>query len=261
MTAKSDGAGTRCTRCGDVASGRFCSGCGAPLQESQCASCDAVLAAGARFCNDCGTSVGGLPGKRSFSDAGIAKAVSLAAVLMLVAFVAGQAVGRRSGAPSAGSAEQAGVPLAGGPGSAPDISNMSPEERANRLFNRVMTYSEQGKLDSARFFAPMAIQAYQMIGPLDAHSRYDIGEISAAVGEPAMAKLEADSILASQPNHLLGLALAIRAAELTGDTKAASGFRSRLVAAARTERAKDLREYVEHGNAIDAALKKAGVTP
>jgi hypothetical protein len=258
MTEK-DAAATHCSRCGDAASGRFCSGCGAPLHEADCAGCGKTLEAGARFCNECGTAVGAPVAKSSMSDTGITKAISVAAVLMLVAFVAGQALGRRSAAP-AGSAEQAGAPLSS-TASAPDISNMSPEERANRLFNRVMSYAEQGKTDSARFFAPMAIQAYQMIGPLDAHARYDIGEISAAVGEGAMAKVEADSILASQPNHLLGLALAIRAAELTGDAKAASGFRTRLVAAAKTERAKDVKEYVEHGSAIDAALKKASATP
>jgi hypothetical protein len=138
---------------------------------------------------------------------------------------------------------------------------MSPEERASRLFNRVMAYREQGKIDSARFFAPMAIQAYQMIGPLDLHARYDVGAISAAVGEAAMARIEADSILAKQPNNLLGLVLAIRAAGLAGDTKAAARLEQRLLAAAPSERAKGLKEYDEHGRDIDEALKKAGAAP
>jgi hypothetical protein len=125
-----------------------------------------------------------------------------------------------------------------------------------------MAYSEQGKLDSARFFAPMAIQAYQMIGPLDVHARYDIGHISAVVGEGAMARLEADSILAAQPKHLLGLVLAIRAADMAGDKAAVTQFRRRLVAAAPTERARlDVKEYTEHARDIDDALKKAGAAP
>jgi hypothetical protein len=119
-----------------------------------------------------------------------------------------------------------------------------------------MAYSEQGKLDSARFFAPMAIQAYQMIGPLDAHARYDIGTISAAVGETALARQEADSILASQPNNLLGLTLAIRASGMAGDAASESKFRQRLLAAAPAERAKNLKEYVEHSRDIDRALGK-----
>ena len=185
----------------------------------------------------------------------ITKFVVATAILMLVAYVAGQAIGRRGDSGDAG-ATQAGTSANSSARPAPDISNMSPEERATRLFDRVMAYSEQGKVDSARFFAPMAIQAYQMIGPLDAHARYDIGTISAAVGETALARLEADSILASQPNHLLGLALAIRAAGMAGDTKAEAEYRKRLAAAAPTERAKNLKEYTEHASDIDRALGK-----
>jgi hypothetical protein len=153
-------------------------------------------------------------------------------------------------------AEQGSAPPTTGIVGAPDISAMSPEERASRLFNRVMSYSEQGKLDSARFFAPMAVQAYQMIGPPDAHARYDIGEIYAAVGDAASARAEADTILTAQPNHLLGLALGARAADLSGDAAAAARFRRRLAAAAPAERAKGLKEYSEHARDIDAALKR-----
>lgn len=182
------------------------------------------------------------------------KFVVATALLMLVAYVAGKALGRRDDAGDPNVQQASGAPT--GATRAPDISNMSPEERATRLFDRVMAYSEQGKVDSARFFAPMAIQAYQMIGPLDAHARYDIGTISAAVGETALARQEADSILASQPNNLLGLTLAIRASAMAGDAASESKFRQRLVAAAPAERAKNLKEYVEHSRDIDRALGK-----
>jgi len=183
--------------------------------------------------------------------------VSAAAVLVLIAFVAGQVAGRRSSAAPDATIEQAGTTRP----ATTDISAMSPEERASRLFNRVMAYSEQGKMDSARFFAPMAIQAYLMMGPLTPHARYDIGDISAAVGEAAMARSEADSILIAQPNHLLGLALAIRAATMAGDSTAAASFRRRLVAAAPAERTRDLKEYKEHARDIDEALEAAGRAP
>jgi len=174
-------------------------------------------------------------------------------------------MGRRAGAPLGATAD----PLAGAPPpeapagmpAAPDISSMSPDERASRLFNRVMAYSEQGKLDSARFFAPMAIGAYAMLGPPDLHARYDIGEIYAAVGDAASARAEADTILATQPTNLLGLVLAARAADARGDASAAAGYRRRLVAAAPAERAKGLKEYAEHARDIDDALRKAGASP
>jgi hypothetical protein len=250
----------RCARCGEAASGRFCSNCGAPVHDVSCNACGRPLDAGARFCNNCGVPAGGAgaPARQSRPD--LAKLVAGAAVLALVAFVAGEGVARRSSASDAPLLQQGiGAPSGGMP-SAPDISNMSPEERASRLFNRVMAYSEQGKTDSARFFAPMAIQAYQMIGPLDAHARYDIGTISAVVGEGGMARVEADSILAAQPKNLLGLVLAIRAASMAGDMDAAARFQRRLIDAAPAERTRGVKEYDEHRHDIDEALTKAGVS-
>jgi hypothetical protein len=231
------------------------------LRDVNCAECGRPLAAGDRFCSSCGAPVAAGPQTgssegREISGSAMTKFVVATALLMLVAYVAGQALGRRNDASGGDpNVQQSGATP---PASmrAPDISNMSPEERATRLFDRVMAYSEQGKTDSARFFAPMAIQAYQMMGPLDAHARYDIGTISAAVGETALARLEADSILAAQPNNLLGLTLAIRAAGMAGDAAAESKFRERLVAAAPAERAKNVKEYTEHSRDIDRALGK-----
>ncbi len=212
-------------------SGRFCTECGAAAR----------LAAHAPRTNRLATIVGG------------------AAVVVLLAFVAGVMTGRRSNGPVATAAEVqtplASLPAAGG-ATAPDISQMSPEERASRLFNRVMLYTEQGKVDSARFFAPMAIQAYEMLGPVDAHAQYDIGVISAAIGDNVRASAEADTILRARPNHLLGLVLAIRAAEARGDAQAAARFQKVLVTAAPSERSA-LKEYSEHARDIDDALAKA----
>lgn len=251
----------RCARCGETASGRFCSNCGAPVRDVACGSCGQSLEAGARFCNNCGAQAGASAPVSRASRPDFAKLVSAAAVIALVAFVAGEGIARRSASNGdAPVAQQAGGAAPTGMPSAPDISNMSPEERASRLFNRVMAYGEQGKTDSARFFAPMAIQAYQMIGPLDAHARYDIGTISAVVGEGAMARTEADSILASQPKNLLGLVLAIRASSMAGDMDAAARFQKRLVDAAPSERARNVKEYEEHRHDIDEALTKAGAS-
>jgi hypothetical protein len=50
---------------------------------------------------------------------------------------------------------------------------MSPEDRESPV-QPGNVIQRNGKLDSACFLAPMAIQPYKMIGPLDAHARYDI---------------------------------------------------------------------------------------
>jgi hypothetical protein len=181
------------------------------------------------------------------------------AVLALVAFLIGQRVGIGSSTGDAASGAADAPSTAGGApaGGAVDISQMSPEERANRLFDRIMSYSERGKQDSARFFAPMAIQAYQMLGTPDAHARYDIGMIAFVTGDAPLARAEADTILAKDTSHLLGLILAMKAAALRNDAAARAQFEKRFKASEPTERAKKLKEYEDHASDIEAAMRSA----
>jgi hypothetical protein len=140
---------------------------------------------------------------------------------------------------------------------APDISSLSPQERADRLFNRVMLLSREGKTDSVLFFAPMAISAYQMLSPLNEDQRYDMGRIAEAAGAIPLAKAQADSILLSTPNHLLGLVLAARIASLSGDSASRRQYQSKLLAAEKAEMQKKLPEYDRHQDDIAAALADA----
>lgn len=256
--AKTD---SKCPRCGEAASGKFCASCGAVLGNQACESCKQPLTSGSRFCHHCGAPAGaGAPA----AGRGIpAWGVVVTILVVLGAFVAGQQFGGgANGADTAASeAGPLNAPFAGGATRAPDISNMSPEEAANRLFDRVMRYASEGKTDSAAMFAPMAILAYERIGPLNAHIRYDMGTISAVIGDADVASAQADTILKAQPNHLLGLLLAAKAAELKKNAAASAKFRDRLAAAAATEKAKNLQEYTDHQREIDDALTKAGKKP
>ncbi|MDQ2768412.1 MAG: hypothetical protein M3Y30_14820, partial [Gemmatimonadota bacterium] len=137
---------------------------------------------------------------------------------------------------------------------APDISSMTPRERADRLFDRIMRLDTEGKKDSVQFFAPMAIAAFQMIPDPDADARFDMGRIAEVAGAFPAAKSEADSILAKQPTHLLGLVLAMQAARSSGDTAGANTYHSRLRAAQKSELAKKLPEYGRHIADIRDAL-------
>lgn len=190
-------------------------------------------------------------------------AVAAVAFVALFAMLAGQGFSRSRGAPAA---TQGGVPQAGmefDPGAqAPvrastDISQLSPEERADRLYNRVMQLSTEGKSDSVRFFAPMAISAYQMIGPLNADQRYDMGRIAEVAGALPLAAAQADSILSEQPSHLLGLVLAARVATLNKDTPRLRQVEARLLAVERAELARALPEYQRHEADIMSALAQA----
>jgi len=252
-----------CPQCGTASSGRFCASCGASLASAICAACREQLEANARFCPACGQARGG--GQRENAVAGRVAwewLVPGIALMALVAFLIGQRLGRTESPVASvatpntdGDAPGLAMPGAVRGARAPDISKMSPEERATRLFDRVMRYGEEGKQDSARIFAPMAIQAYEMIGPLDAHSRYDIGMIAVVSGDSETARAQADSILRKQPTHLLGLVLAMKAAGLRRDTLGRAQFGKRLAAAAPSERSKNLKEYADHGADIDAALR------
>lgn len=223
-----------------------------------CTACGTELTAGARFCHRCGAAVDGSRGSGAVATAapGLSKALPWSVLaLALVALIALVFARNdlRPVPPDVGSA------AVGGPmgGVAPDISSMSPQERADRLFNRVMSLASEGKADSAAFFSPMALGAFDALAPHNAHQRYDIGLIALVAGRPELAAAQADSILAQRPTHLLGLALAIRAADARRDTAARAGFQRRLVAAERTEMAAGLQEYGDHNSDIVEALRGA----
>jgi hypothetical protein len=260
-----------CPTCGASADGRFCGNCGTALVGTTCAQCGNTLVTGALFCHRCGAATAAITrDARPSGTKAMAWVIPGVAGLALVAFLIGQRVGIGSArvssgdgtSPDAGASAPLGSGPAGGTVRAPDISQMSPEDRAKALFDRVMRYSEEGKQDSIRFFAPMAIQAYQMLGSLDAHDRYDVGIIAVVSGDATAARAQADTILAANPTHLLGLVLAIKAAELRKDLAGQRAFEKRLVAAATTERAKNLKEYADHRRDIDAAMNQvAGRKP
>lgn len=246
-----------CPACGAAATGKYCASCGAPLAGASCGACNAPLTPGAKFCHRCGTPAGRTggaraPGARDGANA-LPWAVAAIALLALIALVAGQRFGR---APDGESALQtAATPLGGQ--RAPDISSLTPAERAERLYDRIMGAAERGSVDTVRFFMPMAIQAYNALGTLNLDQRYDLGRLAEVAGDAAIASAQADTILRAHPQHLLGLILASKAAGLRGDDRAAQQYLQRLARAEPAERAKQLPEYLLHQADIDQALLAA----
>ncbi|HWZ60638.1 MAG TPA: zinc ribbon domain-containing protein [Gemmatimonadaceae bacterium] len=242
--------------------GRFCSSCGAPFEGAVCPACRSLLTAGAKFCHRCGTAVGAAPPTDPRGASTVPWAVASIALIALIALVAGRNFGahRAQAADESPASAQAAQPPEATSARAPDISAMSPAERADRLFDRVMRLHSEGKDDSAQTFAPMALASYQMMDSLTLDQRYDLGRIGEVVGLPDVARAQADTILSLDSTHLLGLALAARAATTAKDATAAHRFYQRLLAAASTERKKNLPEYTRHRADIDAALAEARAT-
>jgi hypothetical protein len=242
-----------CPSCGKPAFGQFCSSCGAPLGSAACAACGTELTAGAKFCHLCGTPLGAVPaGARSSNT--LAWAVAGIAFLALVGMVAGQRLARSGSADDTAADPAAGAPAMG---AAPDISQMTPEQRAERLYDRMMGAFERGRMDTVQMFAPMATQAYLMLDSLNLDQRYDLGRLAEISGNSALARAEADTILKAQPSHLLGLILAARAARMRKDEPAARGYLDRLIKAEPAERAKQRPEYLLHAGDITLALTEA----
>ena len=180
-----------------------------------CSDCGTKLRADAHFCHNCGSSIHGNPSRAPSAPASQALKWGVPAIA-IIALIALSAIryGSRNAAADSGDR----VPLsAGGVVQAPDISSMSADERADRLFNRVMRLSSEGKADSAAFFGPMAMGALEALEPLNAHRRYDMGLVALVSGDVSRASAQGDTILAQRPTHLLGLALAARAADARGD--------------------------------------------
>lgn len=192
--------------------------------------------------------------------------VAALAFLALFAMAAGRGFNARPSStvdgsanalPQAGLDDRGGSEGASGAVRAPDISNLSPQERADRLYNRVMLLASQGKIDSVQFFAPMAVQSYLLMAPLNADQRYDLGRIAEVAGALPLAQAQADSILRESPNHLLGLILEARLATIAGDTARLRAYEQRLVTAEKSEIAKKREEYTRHQDDITTALRQA----
>lgn len=277
--SKASNAQVTCPSCGATSAGKFCSECGAALLGVTCSSCQTPLTPGARFCHSCGAPAGAAGGAavRAPGSAPTPRieaapprsilpwAIGIVAVLALVIAVAAQQSGEGTATPGMG----ANVPLDGGGGAAPfadggtgamrapDISSMTPRERADRLYDRVMRLASEGKTDSASFFATMAAQAYEMLGPLDNDLKYDYGRMAEMAGNLPEAQRQADAILASNPDHLLGIILGAQIAQLQNDSATRNTLYKRLLAVEQVEQAKSIEEYTRHKGDIDAAIAEA----
>ena len=268
----------KCPVCDEPATGRFCANCGAALTNLSCTECGAPLSPGALFCHRCGKRVG--RGSEVPAPSGppvavaaprekqslIPWAIAALALLAALATLAGRGFNASRGStldapqnalPQAGLDDRGAPPAAEGNVRAPDISSLSPQERADRLYTRVMILNSEGKADSVQFFAPMALTAYQMLEPLNADQRYDMGRIAEVAGQLDIARAQADTILRNSPTHLLGLILAARAAELLAQPAQKAEFTRRLLAAEKSELATKKGEYERHEDDIKRALADA----
>jgi hypothetical protein len=150
-------------------------------------------------------------------------------------------------------------PFAGGAsaGRAPDISAMSPRERFDRLFNRVMAAAERGDSVAVVSFMPMALGAYNQLDTVDVDARYHAALLLLHLDSVRAALALADTIEAVQPGHLFGYLVRGAAADRAqSDTMRRQAYRDFLAHYGAEQQAGRL-EYREHQAAIDDFRKKA----
>jgi tetratricopeptide (TPR) repeat protein len=229
----------KCPNCGAEAEGKFCPDCGLRLATGQCASCEAKLEPGARFCTQCGVRV------RSSASNSAGWYVAGAAVLALILVLLIPRFDQDPPAPTTTDA-----PFAGdGSGSPPPLSaNM--RENADRLFNRVMAARETGDTAEAKRFAPMAVMAYENSEPLDDDGLYHLSLLQIAAGNPAAALASARRLLEKLPTHLLALSAAADASLALNDAKAARQYYQTLLQSFESEQKKELPEYLDHAKIL-----------
>lgn len=257
-----------CPACGTTAQGRFCPQCGTALTPRACPRCATALRAGARFCHRCGASATGSADAAPPPSTGATNRTPwLFLGLILIAVISavtwtGINKNNPPAAPLMPNAGNAGTaPFAGGgdgaagaAGGAPnvDIASMSPEERFNRLFDRVMRSMAAGDTASAKQFAPMAIMAYGMLPAHNADLRLHVALVQLAAGDVPAARAVADTILAQNPDHLFGYIVRAEAARTARDAAAEKQAKADFAAKVAAETARpDRPEYREHQSLID----------
>lgn len=145
-------------------------------------------------------------------------------------------------------------------GGAPDISGMSPRQRFDRLYDRVMQAAGAGDSLTIVQFAPMALGAYALLDTVNADARYHAAMISLALGDAASALALADTIQAGAPEHLFADIVRGEAADRSNDTAALSrsyaGFLDHYDREMRAGRI----EYEEHRPILDDFRTRAKAT-
>lgn len=275
-----------CPQCGKHASGNFCHHCGSSLGGRFCNQCGAEVSGDGRFCNQCGAAVEAAPARAPGGGAtaggktagsapkrrggGASKEAAAAAggsnnlpwwfagvaMFALIVVVGWNMVQPAGPVAPAGGAAAPGAAGAAGAGTT-DISQMSPRQAADRLFNRVMTAAQSGDSVEAEGFLPMAMQAYEMAQPLDMDGLFHLALLQRTAGQFEASLATAQQMLATEPNHILALGAAAQASVGMGEEGQAEAFYRQLIDNIDTEMARALPEYQGHVNYFDTARAEA----
>ena len=249
-----------CPSCGtEAGSGKFCGACGAALASRPCPTCGRPVGVGARFCQQCGAPVSGAGSTTLAAGATWPNRTFLfgaAGLLALLVVAALFWVARGVNTPPAAAAPAAAA--SGGPmPTAAELAGMSPTERFNRLYNRVMTAAENGDTQTMETFSSMALLAYAQLDTVDADARYHAALLRVHTGDTAGALALADSIEAESPTHLFGPVVRAMVARFGADQPRLKAAEAQFLRNWDAEMAAGRREYGEHRAMLDEFRQRA----
>jgi hypothetical protein len=175
--------------------------------------------------------------------------IALAGLLGVLLFTLVRQAPARSPDVAEASAEEVGG--GGGGETPPDLSTMSPRERFNRLYNRIMRGAESGDEASVSRFTPMALMAYAQLDTIDADARFHAALLRVHTGDAAAARALGDTVLKQTPGHLFGYVILGTVARWQKDDpalrKAYAGFLQHYDAEMKAGR----EEYNEHTTSLN----------
>ncbi len=138
-----------------------------------------------------------------------------------------------------------------------DLSAMSPRERFDRLYDRVMRASEGGDEATVTQFAPMALAAYEQLDSIDTDARYHAAMIRMHTGDLPGAAALADTIRAAAPAHLFSYVIHGTLARQRGDQAMLRAEQATFLRHYQAEMALERPEYSQHAVILDQFVGEA----
>ena len=235
-----------CPACGTVTNTAFCPQCGTAVGDRRCGNCGGTLAAGVRFCSHCGAATG--TGVRTAAARHTATTwaylgTGVAVLAVVLALVWSSAKPGTTGGDTA-------IPGAGDP-AAIDLASMTPRERFDRLYDRVMRAAESGDQATVDQFSPMALAAYTQLDSFDADARYHAAMIRMHTGDPEGAAALADTIRSASASHLFSYVIHATLARQRGDSARMTRERTGFLEHYDAEIAAQRSEYQQHQFILD----------
>jgi hypothetical protein len=163
-------------------------------------------------------------------------------------------VARRSPAPAPAASPAGPSPS---PGTPPDISDLTPAQRFDRLYQRIIAAAQSGDQATVTRFMPMAVQAFSLLDTVTVDARYHLAMLELHVGDMSAAQAQADTIRKREPDHLFSYVITAAVARWKKDDQVRAAAYREFLKRYDAEWARQRPEYLEHKSMLDEVRQAA----